>query len=453
MTNRQRRIWAVAFVAVILLSAFALLLVLNSQTPLYKDDYSYSYTFAVKENKFRITTLKELIDSQVNHYKVMNGRIVPHTLAQAFLMTDKAVFNILNSAAFTMLVFLIYYHATKGNKNKSPALLAAAFASLFLLTPRFGESFLWLTGACNYLWGMLLILVYLVPLTSRFASDQPSRNTPFAAIGLFLLGFICAITGENTVAALIVMSALFTLYFLLKNKRLDLSLLFGLVGNIGGFLVLLLAPGQSVRLANNGGSGGLGVWLSRVPQITKVFVSNLWPLLIITAVFIIVGLILKRERTGLCKTLIFLVGGLVSVYSMVISPYFPDRVWSGPIIYFSIAALSAVSYALPSHERHFEKFVALALSVCMLVPVTHAFIQAISELSVISELDKARAEQIIAAKEQGENSVTVDTIYGDGRYTCFDSFGDLNSDSTTWPNTALAMYFDIDEVVKREENK
>lgn len=453
MANRQRRIWSAFFVAVILLSVLALLLVLNSKTPLYKDDYSYSYTFAVKENKFRITTLKELIDSQVNHYKVMNGRIVPHTLAQAFLMTDKAVFNILNSAAFTMLVFLIYLHATMGNKNKSHALLVAAFASLFLYTPRFGESFLWLTGACNYLWGMLLILAYLVPVTSRFTSDKSLHNTPFGAIGLFLLGFICAITGENTVAALIVMSALFTLYFSLKNKLLDLSLLFGLVGNIGGFLVLLLAPGQSVRLANNGGSGGLGVWLSRVPQITKVFVSNLWPLLIITVIFIIVGMILKRDLTGLCKTLIFLTGGLVSVYSMVISPYFPDRVWSGPVIYFSIAALSAVSYALPSYERFYTKIIALALSVCILVPLTQSFVQAFSELSVIAEFDKARAEQIIAAKERGENSVIVDSIYGDGRYTCFDSFGDLNSDSTTWPNTALAMYFGIDEVVKREEKR
>ena len=88
MPKRQSRIWSVVLTAVILLSVFVLMFEFTSKTPLYKDDYSYSYTFAVKENKFRISTIKELIDSQINHYKVMNGRIVPHTLAQAFLMTD-----------------------------------------------------------------------------------------------------------------------------------------------------------------------------------------------------------------------------------------------------------------------------------------------------------------------------------------------------------------------------
>ncbi len=453
MRISRKRIWSIALTAVILLSVFALMLLLNSKTPLYKDDYSYSYTFAVKENKFRITTVKELIDSQVNHYKVMNGRIVPHTLVQAFLMTDKSVFNVFNAAAFTLLVFLIYYHATKGSKNRSRAFLISAFALLFLLTPRFGESFLWLTGACNYLWGMLLILVYLLPVTSRFESFTPTRNKVLSSIGLFILGFLCAMTGENTAAAIIVMSLLFTIYFSLKNKSLDLALLCGSVGNVCGFFVMLLAPGQSVRLANNGGSGGIAVWLGRLIPITKVFLTYLWPLLAITAIFLVIGLTLRRDRRGLWKTLVFLAGGLVSVYSMVISPYFPDRVWSGPTVLLTLSALSAVSLALPKGEHLLSKAIALVLSVCMLVPLVLVIPEAYGELYGISELDKARTEQIIAAKEKGENRVTVDSIYGHGRYTCFDSFGDLNSDSKTWPNTALAMYFDIDELVKREEKK
>ncbi len=450
---RKKRIGKLSLVltAVILLSVFALLFVLNSKTPLYKDDYSYSYTFAVKENKFRISTLKELIDSQINHYKVMNGRIVPHTLAQAFLMFDKTVFDIFNAAAFTLLIFLIYYHATKGGKNKSPVLLIAAFTSLFLLTPRFGESFLWLTGACNYLWGMLLILVYLIPVLRRFDSAARSRTSPLGAVGLFALGLICTVTGENTAAALIVMSALLILYFSFKNKRFDFSPFCGLVGNICGFLVILLAPGESVRLVNNGGLGNFDVWLGRVLPITKVFLANLWPLIAITLLFIIVGLILKRDIAGLYKTLVFFVGGLVSVYSMVISPYFPDRVWSGPTIYLTLSALSAVSFAVPARKKVSAKITALVISVCLLLPVAQILPEVYGELCKISELDKVRTEQIIKAAEQGKTSVTVDSIYGQGRYTCFDSFGDLNSDSTTWPNTALAMYFGIDEVIKKQE--
>ena len=71
--------------------------VLNSETALCRDDYSYSYTFAVKENKFRITNFREVIESQINHYKVMNGRAVTHTIAQTFLIFEKSVFNIFNT--------------------------------------------------------------------------------------------------------------------------------------------------------------------------------------------------------------------------------------------------------------------------------------------------------------------------------------------------------------------
>jgi hypothetical protein len=136
---------------------------------------------------------------------------------------------------------------------------------------------------------------------------------------------------------------------------------------------------------------------------------------------------------------------------MTVSPYFPDRVWSGPTIYLTLSALSAVSFALPKEKRPISKFIALSLSVCMLIPVVYILPEAYGELTMISELDRSRSEQILTAAEQGENSVAVDSIYGQSRYTCFDSFGDLNSDSNTWPNTALAMYFDIDEVVKRKE--
>ena len=147
----------------------------------------------------------------------------------------------------------------------------------------------------------------------------------------------------------------------------------------------------------------------------------------------------------------FFIGGIVSVYSMVISPYFPDRVWSGPTIYLTVSALSAISFAIPAPKRVTVKITAFVLSVCMLIPVARILPSAYGELCRISELDNIRTEKIISAAESGAESVTVDSIYGNGRYTCFDTWGDLNSDSSTWPNTALAMYFGIDEVCKKDE--
>ena len=112
---------------------------LNLLTCLYADDYSYTYTFAVTEGKYRISNLYELFLSQLNHYQVMNGRTVVHT------------------AAFVALGCLIYRNGYGKSGELRPAVLFCVFALLWVVTPAFGESFLWLVGSCNYLFGILFI--------------------------------------------------------------------------------------------------------------------------------------------------------------------------------------------------------------------------------------------------------------------------------------------------------
>lgn len=445
------RIMSLLLTIVLLFAIGALMYVLNRQTPLCRDDYSYSYTFAVKENKFRITNIKELVDSQINHYKVMNGRAVTHTLAQTFLMFDKSVFDFFNALVFVWLVFIVVYHAL-GRRTRVRALYClAAFLSIWSFTPAFGDCYLWLTGSCNYLWGITIILTYMLLLEHVYEHGESEKRAkrlvsyPFVFASALIAGF----TNENTSASLVAMGALFLLFSFLKRRKLSLTATIGLVGNICGFLLILFAPGQGVRLDANGGFGGIGVWLDRATSISCEFFEYYYPLLAVLVVLIVLACALRVGADELVRPLIFLVGTLVSVYSMVLSPYFPTRVWSGTTILLTLTVLAFVGVVAKKMTAPMPMAVTGAILLCcfsFLLAKDFAF--AYADITETKNAVDTREQLINAYKERGDLSVELESIRGDSRFDPYVPAGDLNEDSSTWPNTAIAMYYGLDEVKK-----
>ncbi len=450
MKFESKRVLSFILALAVLASIAVFFYILNTKTPLYKDDYSYSYTFAVRENKFKIENFEQVIESQINHYKVMNGRAVAHTLAQSFLIFNKSVFNILNTIAFILLIYLISVYASGTYKVRAQYLLAV-FALLWLFTPRFGESFLWLTGASNYLWGMILVFVCL--LTVKFAylgKNKLSLTTKIVLTPLyFIFAFIAGDTGENTAASLIVISIIYIAMTFVKKRKIPFMSIVGLFGNISGFLFLLLAPGQRLRLANNGGSGDFGIWLNRFCDISVAFFERLGILLIIALILLVFGFVRKRKLSELCETAVFFIGTLTSVYSMVLSPYFPDRVWSGPCILMTATLLSLVKWAFADFSYIFKITSTGVLSCFLAILFIFTYVDAYRALSLTYGADLNRQTQIKEYKKAGISTVTLESIYGHSKYDAYDAYGDLNEDYKTWPNTAIAMYYGLTEVNKK----
>lgn len=446
----DKRIISVILSLIMLLSIAVLFYSMNLKTPLYKDDYSYSYTFAYTENKFKIETFEQVIESQINHYKVMNGRAVAHTLAQSFLIFDKAVFNVINTAAFVGLILLIVYHAC-GKLIAKPFYIVVAFSVLFLLTPRFGESFLWLTASCTYLWGILLVLLYLVPFKNSYAGTIKLEITtkivlmPF----YFVLSVFAGNTSENIGAALIVMSIMYMLFTCIKFHRLPVFEIVGIFGNIVGFLLLIFAPGQQMRLGNSGGFGDFGDIIERFINITELYFEKFGILLIPILIIFAIGLIRHRKISNVTETLIYFVGMLVSVYSMTLSPYFPERVLSGPCILSAITIISLIEWAFGDISALPKVVLGLIISLLLIFVVTVTFSEAYSELSEIHTASLVRENVIRIQKNNGNSEIEVPSIYAASRYSPFDSYGDLNDDSDTWPNSALAMYYGVDKIIKQ----
>lgn len=447
MTQRMTRKQMIA-AAVGLAAIAGAFYALNVLTCLYADDFSYTYTFAVTEGKYRISNLYELFLSQRNHYLVMNGRTVVHTLAQLFLMWGKPVFNVLNTVAFVALGVLIYRHGSTKSGEFRPAVLFCVFGLLWVVTPAFGESFLWLVGSCNYLFGILLILVALLPVTRALDEGFAAMSGRKTAL-YFILCVLAGWTNENNSVALAVIFLCCVVWLLATKQKVPTWVWIGLAGSVIGCLLLLLSPGEATRLANSGGFGGLGTWVRRFLSISARLAAYLGGLLALIVIVFVKGLRDKRPVRGLLKAGIFFLAGLASTYSMILSPQFPTRTWSGPVVFFLIALAALWHWATPEPNKT-HRGLTVAVSLLAVAAVAVTYVRAVQDLNTTRLAFAQREAYIAQEKAQGHRDVVLTPLYGHTKYNCYNDSGDLDADNTQWPNTAYAMYYELDTVSKAE---
>lgn len=200
-------------------------------SPLFSDDWNYYLIFGTQQ---RIESLRDIFVSQYTHYFQNNGRFVPHFFVQLFDgLLGKGLFNIVNTLVFVVFILLLLRDHGKTEWRLLPVLLAL----ILLLMPGFNNAFLWMSGACNYLWVAVLVLLF-DQLMKRDIID--SRYTPL----LFLFGIVCGWTNE---ALIIGFLAGCLCFYSVHRKELTLhrTVLFG--GLSVGALFLIFAPGSIHR--------------------------------------------------------------------------------------------------------------------------------------------------------------------------------------------------------------
>ena len=442
---------SVAFTLAALIIISAVMLAFSYKTPLYKDDYSYSYTFAVKENKFPIENFSQVIESQINHYKVMNGRAVVHTLLQTFLMWGKETYNYIGAVAFAFFCLLI---SRLGAGRNSAFGTLISFVCLWLLTPRFGESFLWVSGACNYLFGPLIAFSYLIPGFRALEGRSGYRlNVKIILAPLwFIWGVAAGMTCENASAALLVMELLLIVALTVNQKKLPLWLIGGFAASILGCILLVRSPGEGVRLAAYGGIGGVSEILARMLDISGALMRFAAIPIAATLNFTAIGILRKgvaAVRIPLVRTAILFIGALAATYSMILAPYFPGRAWSVPLSLYAASLVSSCELAFAEMDLTYRLSICTFSVAALSILALFVGINGYSALSHTYALDCARREAISEAKQNGISEVWLESIAGSSRFDPYDEYGDLSADPDSWPNTAIAMYFGLDSVNRK----
>ena len=124
----------------------------------------------------RISSISDLIESQINFYKNYHYRVINHTVLQVILLLPPILFDILNTCVFFLLPWVIL----KISKDLTPIQYLTRYVLLLLFIWVFHFSLGWcyfpVTGALNYTW-MLIPQLWFIALILQYREGTQYRRS------------------------------------------------------------------------------------------------------------------------------------------------------------------------------------------------------------------------------------------------------------------------------------
>ena len=423
-------------IGAIALAIFLIMLFCNFNTDLVADDFRYCFSFM---DDSRIDSIGDIFPSMAAHRHSMNGRVVPHYLVQLFLMLPKAVFNIINAAVFAALTLLIYFIG-KGRLQHNALLLACVFGLIWLLQPEFGQVYLWLDGAVNYLWAAFVCVAYLIPWVRSFLYGEED----FSPAGIAVYAVFSLIVGafsENASVALIFMNMLFIfLRIVWDKKKVSCWMWLSMASAFVGFMYMMLAPAESI---NKSAEFSIGVLFSNFVE-TGMFYLRFWPLLISFALFYYLAVKSGLDQRVRVLALIFLLASLAGHFVLTFAMYCAGRsTFIGLIL---LICANALLFS-PLFETGCKKLLCLLCAACLCFTVYWGYV-GVRDIQRTHYLLGFNEQIILDALAAGEKDIQVPRPYAQTKYSALEGLAYLNTeDVTDWPNVYMAKYYGADTMI------
>lgn len=429
------------------LAMFILIYILNSLYPLYADDWNYSFVHG--EAATRIKSFSDIFTSQYNHYMTWGGRSVVHFIAETMLMTGFFWTCMLNSLAFVAFVYVMYMIANRGNKP-NPVLFFLFSLLIWFAQPAFFATILWKTGAANYLWGTLIILLFLYSYYAYYRS-QVTNNNVLKTFLFFLFGIIAGWTNENISIALIFYIIASLAIYKYEKVRIPAWAVTGLAGTIIGCIIMLAAPGNYARLEDVTTSFGQteimykDIFLMGINYI----LTHIWNhLLIIFAVYLMLLFIYNKYPKGkedkqkvIYSSILFILTAAVALVAMVVSPIFPERALFGIIVLLLIPV--GIMLANIDFRANYLKVPAVIVFVALLVIYGFQYRAVCNNLTYVTSFWTEREAYIAVQKHKGEYDIVFTK-----RFDLPEEYylSDLSDDPEYWENECYSRFYDIQSV-------
>lgn len=423
-------------IILILICIFVMMLLLNILTPLLADDFSYSFN----TDGEKLSSFLDVLDYQVTHYFQWGGRTVAHTIAQVFLLFPKIFFSIMNTFVYVLLVYLIYLHSKGFNKEEKLAILILIHFGLWFLLPVFGQTCFWLIGSCNYLWTTTLILLFL-----WIIRNSSQKESILKTIAMFLFGIIVGWTNENTAFGLIIITIGTLMISKKENKKTKIlkHQLSGLIGSIIGFIILIIAPGNFVRSNVLKDETFIIVKLiKRVIDATLGMLNYTLPLIIVITILFAIYIYNRKKINS--SVYVYLLGGFLTIYAMVLSPTFPERAWFGVIVFFLIACLDLI-YNLQSIYKPYKVTLITAVIIISFLYLPE-YITTGKEILELNRVWSFRIEYIEKEKAKGNTDIEIGSYSSQNKHNPVYGLSDISTNKEDWPNTDIAKYFQIKSI-------
>ena len=429
---------------------FVLVFVLNRLYPIHSDDWMYSFIFNEDPPK-RIANVVDIIVSQYNHYLYWGGRNIVHFIDQILLLLSPVTREIINSLAYITFSFVIYRIANKGNKT-NPYLFLVVNLLIWILTPVFPQTVIWITGSSNYLWGTLIILAF-VSYYYSFYINEKSANSILKNMLFLLGGIIAGWTNENSVIALIFILFTLFLYFKIRKIKIPQWTVYGFVGVCIGCAVMLLAPGNFIRSKDTHAAFNLidkpflDVLHFKARNVYWIYkyVNSIGILILIYACLNFIFFCQhkdSRNYTAWFGSLLFFAAAHISALAMIGSPIFPLRAA------FCLSSFMIVSICILYANVKLNNMAMKIINILILTTLTTIFVFTYSErykvLNSLADRYEKRESYIEKQKETGNKDIVLEElpIILPAEF----DFEDISDDPFSWRNSICADYYQLNSI-------
>lgn len=422
---------------------FILVFVLNKLYPLYADDWGYIY----HGQSFGEASVS-ICEKLYNQYFTWGGRMVVHAIAHLLSWIGLGLSDLVNSFAFVFYIYVVYRISNKGN-SINPMLLLLLGIFLWLIIPAFNSTVLWLVGAANYMWGALIVTLFLSVYYFYYIGAW-RKISPLYVVLFFIAGIVSGWTNENLFAAQVFF--IVCVFFLLRRDNISIPvwMVSGLVGVCIGGLLMIAAPGNYIR--SQVVVEGLGLAdksiieqiLYRVMKVGYRYVVYVLPVVI---VYFIVFRFYRKQNASvkgnktLCGSLLFFASGNVACFAMMASYIFPPRAIFGIITFIAIAI--GILYAnLKMDIANRKRVRIIVLSVLLILFIANYGFD-YKNIHYLSDEFAKREQYMNEQKQLGNRNITFEgEIALPSKY----DFEDLSDEASHWLNLGYSKYYGIDSV-------
>ncbi len=449
---RKQVFWA------IVAAAFWMIFIYNLLTPYMSDDYAYAIDVR------QASSLWDLVKQQYGEYLSNSGRIIGQFNIRLSLSVSKHVFNVVNSFMFIALALLMYMNI-HGRKKNDIFVLLLIFTFLWRFTVSFGQTMLWICGACNYLWGSVFILGFLTLYRRLLNSSGKIKHGGLTAASMFFLGTAAGWCNENTSGGGLLLALMFALNFWSGRRKEGARgiypfMISGILGMCCGFLGMITAPGVRSRSAtmSEGEYTGIVGLLSRTYKVTLSIRDLFFPVIAITVIVIVLLAIQKklREWKQIHKneTVLFSTAALATCYALAIAPTPANRAFFGAGVFLFIACIQGI-VDVADHEQAI-KAAKYSLVSILCVWLFFTYLDNLVNLARIYREEAERVALIKADKADpdGDGIVVVPKLreaFENPYSNAHES--DLEDDKDFWINRFYEVYYDVGNItaIPRDE--
>ena len=416
-------------------------------TPNMSDDIIYGDAVA-KANSFF-----DLFVQEYEHYMYHIGRSIAHIILRIFLYSGtKAFFNIAAALAFTALGILIYRNIDSRKPYDLRVYLAIVLL-LWLFDPTISNCVFWETGACNYLFTALIMVGYIT-LFRKAIREKRQSTIPFT-IGMFFFGLAAGWCNENTSGGVILFVLLMFAYKWLENrdfKGIRLWMVTGLIGNLIGFVIMLLSPGNKSRSegADEAHTGLLAI-VARFLKIT-LNLKNYYLVLILAFTVMVIAIAyktgsFKKFKEAAAGLLMFAFLFLATAYALIMVPESQLRTYYGASLFLMTAIVQGFAWMInKGFEEDVVQFLATSLVAVLSIILMFTYIEDGANLARIKrEFDERDAYLTMMTTTTDERWLEAPMLRPgwENRFSmAYDS--DICEDHWNWLNLSYAEHYGID---------